>query len=147
MDWNAYAALEVRRRALENDLKEVERAMKDLEPVLLARMAEGECEKITIHGITFYPKRRLFGSIVEGYNKADVADALIASNLSDFVQNTYNSNTLNGYVASFDRESDEALTPAQIKQQLPEPLRAVLNIGEVWSIAAQKTSSGKRGRT
>ena len=142
-----YADLEVRRRELENDLKDVERQMSEMQADLLILMADTGIDKTTINGITFYPKRRLFGAIVEGCTKADVADALIASDLGDFVQNTYNANTLNGYVASFDRESDEPLTPGQLKQMLPEPLRAVLNVGEVWSIAAQKTSSsGKRSR-
>ncbi len=142
-----YADLEVRRRELENDLKEVTRQMDEMEPAVLAHMADNGIDKATINGVTFFPKRRLFGSIVEGCSKADVADALIAADLGDFVQNTYNANTLNGYIASFDRESDEALTPAQLKQMLPEALRSVLNIGEVWSVAAQKTSaSGKRGR-
>lgn len=142
-----YAELEVQRRAAENALKDITRRMEELEPQVLAHMADSGIDKITIHDITFYPKRRIYGAVVEGYNKADVADALIAADLGDFVQNTYNANTLNGYLASFDRESDEALTPAQIKQMLPEALRPVLNVGEVWSVAAQKTSaSGKRGR-
>lgn len=143
-DWTKYADLEVRRRELEDELASVEKEMSEMREPLLAAMAEGECDKITIHGITFYPKRRLYAGVVEGFTRADVSEALIASGLEDFVQNTYNANTLNGYISSFNREADMELSPAEIKELLPPKLRECVNVGEAWSIATNKSSSAKK---
>lgn len=137
--WIRYAELEERRRELEDELKATEQEMGRMEQDLLNSMAEGQCDKITLRGITFFPKRRIFAAPAEGYSRSEVADALIAAGLSDFVKNDYNANTLNGYISSFNRESDLPLTAQQLREQLPEPLRNCVAVGEKWSIAAQKT--------
>lgn len=143
--WDRYAELDIRRRELEDELKAVEKEQAEMQAALLADMADSQCDKITLRGITFYPRRRIFAGPAEGYSRNDVADGLIAAQLGDYVKNDYNANALNGFVSAFDKESDLPLTPAELRQKLPEPLRACVAVGEKWTIASQKTAQ-KAGR-
>ena len=141
-----FAELEVRKRALEKELKEVTDKMSSLERPAMDFMAENQIDKIALHGLTFSPRRRIYAAPAEGYTKGDVANALIASGLGDYVSNDYNSNSLSGYVASFARESDEVLTPADIRDQLPEQLKVCVTVGEVWKLGATQSGTKKAAR-
>lgn len=143
-NWVKYAQLEVERRELEDRLEAVKEEMTAMQPELLEVMLEGELDKITLAGITFSPRRRLYAAPAEGFSKHDVAEALVACDLGDYVKSDYNANSLSAYVAAFDKETDEVLTPADIQERLPEGLRQCLRVGEIWSIGTTKTGSRKK---
>ena len=143
--WDKYARLEERKRELEEELDSVKGEMSGMEKTLLEFMTSYQMDKITIRGITFSPRRRIFAGPAPGHDRSEVADALIENGLGDFVKNDYNANALSGYVSSFNRESDSGeLTTAEIQGKLPEGLRDVIQVSEKWSIAAVK--SGKKAR-
>lgn len=138
-DWKEYAELESRERGLEDELKAVKARKAAIEPQLLESMAEDGMDRITIGGITFYPRRRLYAGPKEGFGRLDVTSALLAADLGDFVKNDYNANTLAGYVRGLAAESDNPdAQPEDLEKLLPGRLRDVLHIGEVWSIGARK---------
>ena len=81
--WKRYAELELREREFEIALKSIQQEKAALEPELLDSMAEEGLDRLTLSGITFFPKRRVFAGPREGFAKQDVARALIESGLSE----------------------------------------------------------------
>lgn len=136
--WKRYAELEVQERKLEASLKAIQQEKAALEPELLDCMAEEGLDRLTLSGITFFPKRRVFAGPREGFARQDVARALIESGLSDYVKEDYNANSLSSYVRGLAAEEDPDMAPADIEARLPGPLRAVCSVGEVWQIGARK---------
>lgn len=136
--WKRYAELEVKERELEASLKAVQQEKAALEPELLDCMAEEGLDRLTLSGITFFPKRRVFAGPREGFSRQDVASALVRSGLSDYVKEDYNANSLSSYVRGLAAEEDPDMAPADIEARMPAPLRAVCSVGEVWQIGARK---------
>ena len=50
----------------------------------------------------------------------------------------YNANSLSSYVRGLAAEDDPDMAPVDIEARMPEPLRAVCSVGEVWQIGARK---------
>ena len=136
--WKRYAELELREREFEIALKSIQQEKAALEPELLDSMAEEGLDRLTLSGITFFPKRRVFAGPREGFAKQDVARALIESGLSEYVKEDYNANSLSSYVRGLAAEDDPDMAPVDIAARMPEPLRAVCSVGEVWQIGARK---------
>ena len=128
--WKRYAELELREREFEIALKSIQQEKAALEPELLDSMAEEGLDRLTLSGITFFPKRRVFAGPREGFAKQDVARALIESGLSEYVKEDYNANSLSSYVRGLAAEDDPDMAPADIG--------AVCSVGEVWQIGARK---------
>ena len=70
--WKRYAELELREREFEIALKSIQQEKAALEPELLDSMAEEGLDRLTLSGITFFPKRRVFAGPREGFAKQDV---------------------------------------------------------------------------
>lgn len=136
--WTEYGELEKRRRNLDAELKAVKERMEELQPSLLENMAEGGIDKLSMHGITFYLRRQVFGSVKDGFDKRHLVEALRESNLGDMVSETVNARTFDSYVSAFQRESGTTLSTEEILSMMPEALQAVVRVGERYSIATRK---------
>jgi len=142
-DWNRYSEADQAKRTAEQEQKEAEAVMKELEPKLLAQMADDGMDRITIKGVTYSPTRRLYvgPDTNVGANKEAVAAALLKSDLGDYVKQDYNANSLSAYVRSVAEEhgGKDMVTTEELRGFLPEPLRAVLKVGDVWSLGSRKS--------
>ena len=139
--WETYRLADRAKRAAEDELKKAEAVMKELEPKLLDMMAESGMDKITLHGITYSPNRRLYVGPVQGADKELVAKALVESGLEAYVKQDYNSNSLSAYVRSVAEEhgGKDAVSCEVLRTKLPPPLAEVLYVGEVWRLGSRKS--------
>lgn len=137
--WTEYAAQDAKRREAEEALKSAKAIMEELEPSLLEDMAASGVDRFTVNGVTFYINRRLYAGPDEGFDRQMVAAALKESGLEDYAKLDYNANSLASYVRSIAKESDVELSTEELRAKLPEPLRAVLKVGEVFSIGSRKS--------
>lgn len=101
-------------------------------------MAEEGLDRLTLSGITSSPSGASSPGRERDSAKQDVARALIESGLSEYVKEDYNANSLSSYVRGLAAEDDPDMAPADIEARMPEPLRAVCSVGEVWQIGARK---------
>ena len=110
-----FIALEERRRQLETEIDVVKAEAAQLEQLLLPEFERNGLEKVSIDGRTVYLERKLWAKAKDG-DKAAVCKVLKRAHLGDFVEETFNTNSLSGYVRELDRE----------EKPLPPNLRDVL---------------------
>ena len=139
--WETYSQADRAKRAAEDELKRAEAVMKELEPKLLDMMAEIGMDKITLHGITYSPHRRLYVGPGKGADKEAVAQALVDSGLEVYVKKGYNANSLSAYVRNVADEHGgrDTMSCEELRNKLPEPLAKVLHVGEVWRLGSVKS--------
>lgn len=142
-NWKRYAAIHKRLDEIDAEQKALKAEALELEPTLLEEMSEDGIDRMTINGVTFYPRRRVFVSAAKGCDKEQVSDALIACGLGDFVSRTFNTNTLSAYVREVARNHSELedineFTCEEIRNFLPDELRDKVFVGEQWQISARK---------
>ena len=133
-----FAELTERKKAIEAEGKAIKAEMDALEPVIIEEMADTGLQNANINGRTYYINRRLFAGPAEGRTKYDVAEALKSAGLNEYVNETYNSNSLAAYVRQCVHEAEGAsLSTEEMRGLLPEPLRDVLKIGDVFVLASR----------
>ena len=147
-----FAELTERKKAIEAEEKAIKAEMDALEPVVIEMMADQGLKNANINGRTYYINRRLFAGPDEGYDKTNVSNALKAAGLGDYVTESYNSNSLAGYVrsvikeatpedleaAGFDGEAGTSvLTTEDMRMLLPQPLRIVLRVGDQYVLSSR----------
>jgi len=123
-----FVALEERRRQLEAEVDTLKAEAAELEQRLLPQFEQEGFEKITVDGRTVYVERRLWAKAKDG-DKAAVCKALKRARLGDYVEETFNTNSLSAYVRELDRE-DRALPPS---------LREVLEVSEVFKLRTRRS--------
>ncbi len=123
-----FVALEERRRQLETEVDTVKAESAELEQRLLPQFEQEGFEKISIDGRTVYVERKLWAKAKDG-DKAAVCKALKRARLGDYVEETFNTNSLSAYVRELDRE-DRALPPS---------LREVLEVSEVFKLRTRRS--------
>jgi len=123
-----FVALEERRRQLETEIDTVKAEAAELEQRLLPEFERGGLEKISIDGRTVYLERKLWAKAKDG-DKAVVCKALKRAHLGDFVEETFNTNSLSAYVRELDRE----------ERPLPPTLHGVLEISEVFKLRTRRS--------
>ena len=140
--WAEYAAADRRKRAAEDEIKAAKATMEYLEPMLLEDYVTNGSEKKTYHGITYYPKRKLFvgPDADNGHTRSDVVQALEEAGLHEYVSPNYNTNSLTAYVRGVADEfgDKDKMKVNEIIGHLPEPLAKVLKVSEVMSIESRK---------
>jgi hypothetical protein len=123
-----FIALEERRRQLETEIDAVKAEAAELEGTLLPQFEQSGLEKVTIDGRTVYVDRKLWAKAKNG-DKPAVCKALKRAHLGDFVEETFNTNSLSAYVRELDRE----------EKQLPPSLRDVLEVSEVFRLRTRRS--------
>ena len=123
-----FVALEERRRTLEAEIDTIRAEATELEQRLLPQFEQSGLERVAIDGRTVYIERKLWAKAKEG-DKAAVCKALKRCRLGDYVEETFNTNSLSAYVRELDRE----------ERQLPATLAAVLDVSEVFKLRTRKS--------
>ena len=123
-----FVALEERRRQLETEVDSIKAEAAELESRLLPQFEQSGTERIAIDGRTVYVERKLWAKAKDG-DKAAVCKALRRARLGDYVEETFNSNSLSAYVRELDRE----------ERPLPSSLRDVLEVSEVFKLRTRRS--------
>ena len=118
-----YVALEERRRKLEAEIDTIKAEVAELEQRLLPQFEQGGLQRVSIDGRTVYIERKLWARAKDG-NKAAVCKALKRCHLGDYVEETFNTNSLSAYIRELDREG----------RPLPPSLAVVLDVSEVFKL-------------
>ena len=119
---------EERRRQLEAEIDAVKAEATQLEEALLPQFEQGGLEKVSIDGRTVYLERKLWAKAKDG-DKGAVCKALKRAHLGDYVEETFNTNSLSAYVRELDREG----------KPLGPSLREVLEISEVFRLRTRRS--------
>jgi hypothetical protein len=123
-----FVALDERRHQLEAEVDTIKAEATELEGRLLPQFEQSGTERIAIDGRTVYVERKLWAK-AKGGNKAAVCKALKRAHLGDYVEQTFNSNSLSAYVRELDRE----------ERPLPPSLREVLEVSEVFKLRTRRS--------
>jgi hypothetical protein len=123
-----FIALDDRRRQLEAEIDSVKAEVAELEQLLLPEFERNGVERVSIDGKTIYLERKLWAKAKDG-DKAAVCKALKRCRLGDYVEETFNTNSLSAYVRELDREG----------RDLPPSLREVLEVSEVFKLRTRRS--------
>ena len=123
-----FVALEERRKQLEAEVETIKAESSELEVRLLPQFEQSGTERIAIDGRTVYVERKLWAKAKDG-DKPSVCKALKRCRLGDYVEETFNTNSLSAYVRELDREG----------KQLSAALATVLDISEVFKLRTRKS--------
>ena len=109
-----------------------------VDSALRPRMQDGGIKSMNVDGTTVYVERTLWGSAKDG-NNPGLCLALKELGHGDMVKEGVNAQTFSAYI----REQEEAvsktpLAPEKLIEQLPELLRPVVHVSEVFKIRARK---------
>jgi len=123
-----FVALEQRRRQLEAEVDQIKAEAAELEQRLLPQFEQSGMERVLIDGLTVYIERKLWAKARDG-DKPAVCSALKRCNLGDYVEETFNTNSLSAYVRELDREG----------RHLPPTLASVLDVSEVFKLRTRSS--------
>jgi len=123
-----FVVLEERRRQLEAEIDSIKAEAADLEQRLLPQFEQSGMERVTIDGRTVYVERKLWASAKNG-DKQALCKALKRARLSEFVQETFNSQSLSALVREWDRDG----------RPMPPSLREVLEVSEVFKLRTRRS--------
>jgi hypothetical protein len=123
-----FVALEEQRHQLEAEIDTIKAEAAELEGRLLPQFEQSGTERIAIDGRTVYVERKLWAKPKDG-DKPAVCKALKRCHLGDYVEETFNSNSLSAYVRELDRE----------ERTMPPTLAAVLDVSEVYKLRTRRS--------
>ena len=123
-----FVALEERRKQLEAEVDSIKAEAAELEGLLLPQFEQSGMERVSIDGRTVYVERKLWAKAKDG-DKPSVCKALKRCRLGDYVEETFNTNSLSAYVRELDREG----------RQMPPSLVAVLEVSEVFKLRTRRS--------
>ena len=123
-----FVALEEQRHQLEAEIDTIKAESAELEGRLLPQFEQSGMERVAIDGRTVYVERKLWAKAKDG-DKPAVCKALKRCRLGDYVEETFNSNSLSAYVRELDRE----------ERKMPPSLAAVLDVSEVYKLRTRKS--------
>jgi hypothetical protein len=123
-----FVALEARRKELEQEIDTIKAEAAELEQSLMPEFEQEGVDRISVDGRTVYVERKLWAKAKNG-DKQAVCTALKRARLGDFVQLSYNSNSLSGFIRELDREG-RAMSPGLAK---------VLEVSEVFKLRTRRS--------
>jgi hypothetical protein len=142
-----FVSLENRKRDLDAELKAANQRLDELEDLIIPQFIEAGVPSIavTVDGSTrtlsIYPD--VYASPLNG--RTEVAAALKASELGQYVAENYNSNSLTAYVREVWREvlllakqQNRVAGEEDVRAALPKPLGEVLKISLVHKLSSRK---------
>lgn len=134
-----FAELDLRRKALEADVKSVKAEIAEILGEAVEAMTEEGVPKVTVivdgKPIGVRIQRDLRASAKDHHEEAIAA--LRSLGMHDFINETAHSGSLGAYVRRLEKEDPDAdgpLSPEQVNELLPEPLRGLLTISEVFDL-------------
>jgi len=123
-----FVALEERRRQLEAEIDTLKAEAAELEQALMPQFEQAGIERVSVDGRTVYVERKLWAKARDG-DKAAVCKALKRCRLGDYVEETFNTNSVSAYIRELDREG----------RPLPASLREVLEVSEVFKLRTRRS--------
>jgi len=123
-----FVALEERRKELEGEIDRIKAEATEIESALMPQFEQAGIERVSVDGRTVYIERRLWAAAKNG-DKPALCKALKRARLSDFVQETFNSQSLSALVREWDREG----------RAMPPSLREVLEVSEVFKLRTRRS--------
>jgi|TARA_Y100000034_G_scaffold132852_1_gene196837 hypothetical protein len=128
-----FVELAVEKRGLSARLKEVGREMEGLQEKLLEYFTQHGYSKMTISGTTVYVHRQLWaGPLAGDYPTACLAMIEAGDEWQEMVHERFSTQQLSARVRELDKEGEE----------LPDELKEVINVSEVFSLRTRKGSNG-----
>jgi hypothetical protein len=114
---------------LETKLEAARAKLRDLSPWVLSYFSEVGLDKVTLNGLTMYPRRELWSRVADGKSADDVAEALAdagypAHQIAAIVKLAVNSNTLSALMREYDARAEEP----------PPALAAAVSTTEVFKL-------------
>lgn len=136
-----FVRLEKRKKSLKARLAIIQKRLDELDVAITAEFVESGGESVRIDGRTVYLHRDIYASAKDG-NRDAVVTQLKAANLSQYVKEDYNANSLTAFVREMVREAEEAArTENRVitdpASALPADLAATLNISTVFSVSSR----------
>lgn len=115
-------------KELDEELKKVKSAMAELEPQVLDHFAEHGIDKITIDGVTLYPKSQIWASV-----PSDALESLRIAGHEDLIEEKVNSSRVSALIREMVKE-----IPDRDIDKLPEWCKD-LSISEKHSVGYRMT--------
>tara|TARA_R110000824_G_scaffold212829_2_gene399146 strand:- start:203 stop:664 length:462 start_codon:yes stop_codon:yes gene_type:complete len=136
-----FALLTARKKKLEDELRSVKDEMAAIEPAILQELVDNQLDRLPVvtgggDRITVFIHRQAWVRPKDG-NKEAVVKTLKKCGLSDFVSESYNTNSLSAYVR-------ERLANGL---DLQPTLKAVVRIDEVTSIRGKRSPASSDSQT
>ena len=136
-----FASLTARKKKLEDGLRAVKDEMSNIEPALLQELLDNQLDRLPVttedgDRITVFIHRQAWARPKDG-NKEAVVAALKDCGLSDFVSESYNTNSLSAYVR-------ECLANGQ---ELQPELKETVRVDEVTSIRGKRSPVSSDSQT
>lgn len=131
-----FATLTARKRALADELTDVEAGLKALEPLLLTFLGESGYEMVRLGGYTISPHREPWVYPKEGRSRGDVCNALKACGMKQYVMEQYNTRSLTKYIRDLEKEHDTLAENGGLNLILPAGLLAVIEVKPSYRIQA-----------
>lgn len=125
---------------LNAQLKAISVDINELQSYALENMQNSGQQSIQVKNRTLYINRQIWASI-PAENKDAAIEALNHAGLDWMVKPFVNAQTLSGWVREFD--PDGLKSSDEITAELPETLRNLVNIAEVFKLGVRKASARK----
>jgi len=134
------AELQARKGSLKNSLSGGEDEIRKLQEQLIPEMMEEGLKRMTVQvgetdeGAPVYRTVYLARTVRASHNgdSEALAGAMLKAGLVEYVKPTVNLSQLSAYVREFD--PDKLSSPEDIIKRLPEELRPVVKVTEVWDL-------------
>lgn len=123
-----FVEIEEIRKSLESQIEQLKAEAAQLESLILTDFEHDGVDRVTLDGKTIFIERRLWASAKNG-DKQALCKALKRARLSEFVQETFNSQSLSALVREWDREG----------RPIPPSLREVLEVSEVFKLRTRRS--------
>lgn len=116
------------KKALDVKLEKVKQDLKESEKVLRAQFEKAGLDSTKVDGTTIYLHRQVWARAKDG-DRGAVLVALRETEMDEYITENFNTNSLSAYVRECEKEG----------QEIPEKLKACLEITEVFSLRTRSS--------
>jgi hypothetical protein len=140
-DLKEFVALEKEKAQLNGRLKVINQRLEVLDGAITEEFVKDGIQSMRVDGRTVYLHRDIYASPKDG-ERAAVVEALKECDLSQYIKEDYNANSLTAFVREMVREAEEQ---ARLEKRvlvdpagaLPAGLAAKLNVSTVFSVSSR----------
>jgi hypothetical protein len=136
-----WMSLDERKRQLKADLDEVNAQLDEIDDAVTNEFIANGIDKVSIDGRTVYVACDRWPKVLK--DKPSLLSAMRTNGLGDFVKEDFNTQSLRGVINEWirnylDNVPDEQRGVADVQQAIPEALREVLGVSEVYTVKSRK---------
>jgi len=133
-----FQELTERKAVIAADAKKVAARLAALEPQLIDFFTESGLQSIKAGGRNFYLHRSLFAGKNPETEPDVFCDAMREAGLDELVGESVNANRLSAYIRERAADLEEGASPNDIIAALPESLREMVKVAEIYSVRSRK---------